>query len=76
MLPKFSREVEIIRQIKKMKDFIRVATLYASKAANAATTHNDDDLQIDIMKELTLADDDFADEESELTELSKFNFNL
>ena len=59
-----------------MKDTKRVATQYASKAANAATTHNDDDLKIDIMKELTLADDDFADEESELTELSKFNFNL
>ena len=54
----------------------RVATLYVSKATNVATAHNDDDLKIDIMKELTLADDDFADGESELTELSTFNFNL
>ena len=59
-----------------MVDNKRVATQYASKAANAATAHNDEDLKIDIMKELTLADEDFADEDSELTELSTFNFNL
>lgn len=59
-----------------MKDTKRVTTQYASKAANAATAHNDKDLKIDIMKELTLANEEFADEDNETTDLSKFDFNL
>lgn len=59
-----------------MKENRRVATQYASKAANAATAHNGKDLKIDIMKELRLANEEFADEDNETTDLSKFDFNL
>ena len=59
-----------------MVDNQRVATQYASKAANAATAHNDEDLKIDIMKELTFIDNEHEDEDLENTDLSNFNYEL
>ena len=59
-----------------MKDNRRVATQYASKVANTATDRNDEDFNVDIKKELTLANEEFADEDNETTDLSKFDFNL
>ena len=70
MSPKVSREVEIIRQIKKMKDFIRVATRYAHKAM--------DEEHLEILRELlNMEDAQLTDDESaNSTDLTDFNFTL
>ena len=70
MSPKVSREVEIIRQIKKMKDFIRVATRYATKVL--------DEEHLQILKELlNMEDTQLTDDERDnSTDLTEFNFKL
>ena len=76
MSPKFSREVEIIRQIKKMKDFIRVATRYAQKTAKADTVQDEEHLEI--LRELLNMEDAQLnnDERDSSSELEIFDFTL
>ena len=76
MSPKVSREVEIIRQIKKMKDFIRVATRYAQKTAKADTVQDEEHLEI--LRELLNMEDAQLnnDERDSSSELENFNFTL
>jgi hypothetical protein len=74
--PKVSREVEIIRQIKKMKDFIRVATRYAQKTAKADTVQDEEHLEI--LRELLNMEDAQLnnDERDSSSELEIFDFTL
>lgn len=59
-----------------MKDFIRVATRYAPKAANADMTHNEELLQI-IEELLNMEDTQLNNDECDSsTDLTNFNFNL
>ena len=76
MSPKVSREVEIIRQIKKMKDFIRVATRYTQKTAKADTVHDEEHLEI--LRELLNMEDAQLnnDERDSSSELEIFDFTL
>ncbi len=76
MSPKVSREVEIIRQIKKMKDFIRVATRYAQKTAKADTVQDEEHLEI--LRELLNMEDAQLnnDERDSSSELEIFDFTL
>mgnify|MGYP007119870344 CR=1 FL=1 len=68
--PKFSREVENTTQIKKMKDFIRVATRYAQQAM--------DEEHLEILRELLNMEDAQLnnDELDSSSELENFNFTL
>ena len=74
--PKFSREVENTIQIKKMKDFIRVATRYAQKTAKADTVQDEEHLEI--LRELLNMEDAQLnnDERDSSSELENFNFTL
>ena len=76
IVPKVSREVEIIRQIKKMKDFIRVATRYAQKTAKADTVQDEEHLEI--LRELLNMEDAQLnnDERDSSSELEIFDFTL
>ena len=59
-----------------MKDFIRVATRYAPKAANADMTHNEEHLQI-IEELLNMEDAQLNNDELDSSsELENFNFTL
>lgn len=59
-----------------MKDFIRVATRYAPKAANADMTHNEEHLQI-IEELLSMKDTQLTDDERDSsTEFGNFDFTL
>lgn len=59
-----------------MKDFIRVATRYAPKAANADMTHNEEHLQI-IEELLSMKDSQLTDDERDSsTEFGNFDFTL
>ena len=74
--PKFSREVENTTQIKKMKDFIRVATRYAQKTAKADMPQDEEHLEI--LRELLNMEDAQLnnDELDSSSELENFNFTL
>jgi hypothetical protein len=74
--PKVSREVEIIRQIKKMKHFIRVAARYAQKTAKADTVQDEEHLEI--LRELLNMEDAQLnnDERDSSSELEIFDFTL
>ena len=59
-----------------MKDFIRVATRYAPKAANADMTHDEEHLQI-IEELLSMKDTQLTDDECDSsTEFGNFDFTL
>ena len=74
--PKFSREVENTTQIKKMKDFIRVATRYAQKTAKADMPQDEEHLEI-LRELLNMEEAQLTDDESaNSTDLTNFNFNL
>ena len=76
MSPKVSREVEIIRQIKKMKDFIRVATRHAQKTAKADTVQDEEHLEI-LQELLNMEHAQLNnDERDNSTDLTEFNFKL
>lgn len=76
IVPKFSREVENTIQIKKMKDFIRVATRYAQKTAKADMAQDEEHLEI--LRELLNMEDAQLnnDELDSSSELENFNFTL
>ena len=74
--PKFSREVENTTQIKKMKDFIRVATRYAQKTAKADMPQDEEYLEI-LSELLNLEDTQLNNDECDSSsELEFFNFTL
>lgn len=76
IVPKFSREVENTIQIKKMKDFIRVATRYAQKTAKADTVQDEEHLEI-LRELLNMEDTQLNNDECDSsTDLTNFNFNL
>ena len=59
-----------------MKNFIRVATRYAQKAAKADTVQNEEHLEI-LSELLNMEDGQLTDDESaNCTDLTNFNFNL
>ena len=76
IVPKFSRKVENTIQIKKMKDFIRVATRYAQKTAKADMAQDEEHLEI--LRELLNMEDAQLnnDERDSSSELEIFDFTL